>query len=288
MIEKAKKGAAESSALGYLSAIENQVAINAIDTSKVDIVDRIYEISEFQKLDEDYVTYYDEGIDKAIEDWKMMNEHFKYENLTFAFHHLNSLLELKKEYKTYEYIIKNSDSNVMDSERMYISVSSGNKITKFKRNSSSEGIVSIVLPKTNDYDVKISFQNYEISKTNTITTTQNLISNEIILDDKKKQYSIEYYFHLIKDGVKQDFKSKNVVIYSKNTGEYFVRTTSDTYGHISAQLSYGETYYVEVFDGNDYLISVNNENMDGNISNEFMYNEIDGSYFPGDVYISTK
>ena len=45
VIEKAKKGAAESSALGYLSAVENQVAINAVDTSKENIVDGNYEVS---------------------------------------------------------------------------------------------------------------------------------------------------------------------------------------------------------------------------------------------------
>jgi len=45
VIEKAKKGAAESSALGYLSAVENQVAINAVDTNKEDIVDGDYEVS---------------------------------------------------------------------------------------------------------------------------------------------------------------------------------------------------------------------------------------------------
>ena len=45
VIEKAKKGAAESSALGYLSAVESQVAINAVDTSKEDIVDGEYEVS---------------------------------------------------------------------------------------------------------------------------------------------------------------------------------------------------------------------------------------------------
>ena len=46
VIEKAEKGAAKSSALGYLSAVETQVAINAIDTSKEDIVDGNYEVSE--------------------------------------------------------------------------------------------------------------------------------------------------------------------------------------------------------------------------------------------------
>ena len=48
VIEKAKKGAAESSALGYLSAVENQVAINAVDTSKEDIVDGEYEVSALE------------------------------------------------------------------------------------------------------------------------------------------------------------------------------------------------------------------------------------------------
>jgi len=46
VIEKAKKGAAESSALGYLNAVESQVAINAVDTSKEDIVDGKYEVSQ--------------------------------------------------------------------------------------------------------------------------------------------------------------------------------------------------------------------------------------------------
>jgi len=45
VIEKAKKGAAESSAIGYINAVENQVAINAVDTSKEDIVDGDYEVS---------------------------------------------------------------------------------------------------------------------------------------------------------------------------------------------------------------------------------------------------
>ena len=252
------------------------------------MTDKINNIAEFQKLDEDYVTYYDEGIDKAIEDWKIMDEHFKYNNLTFAFHHLNSLLELKKGYKTYKYTIKDSNSNIMVSERIYLTLKSNNEVINFKTNSNSQGIVSIVLPKGNNYDVQPSLQNYEISNINNISTTQNVIENEIILGNKKQKYTIELYFHLIDSGVTKDFKNKKVVIYSKDIGEIFIRTTSEIYGHMAVDLSYGETYYIDIFDDNDYLISFNNENITGNISNEFKYNKSDGPYFAGDVYISSK
>jgi len=46
VIETAKKGAAKSSALGYLNAVENQAVINSVDTSKEDIIDGIYYISD--------------------------------------------------------------------------------------------------------------------------------------------------------------------------------------------------------------------------------------------------
>jgi len=46
IIEKAKKGAAEASAIGYIKAVENQVAINAVDTNKEDIVDGVYQVAE--------------------------------------------------------------------------------------------------------------------------------------------------------------------------------------------------------------------------------------------------
>ena len=46
VIEKAKKGAAESSALGYIDAVEKQIAINALDSSKTNIVDAVYETDD--------------------------------------------------------------------------------------------------------------------------------------------------------------------------------------------------------------------------------------------------
>ena len=45
VIEKAKKGGAESSALGYLDAVEKTVATNMLDTNKTNIEDGVYEIS---------------------------------------------------------------------------------------------------------------------------------------------------------------------------------------------------------------------------------------------------
>lgn len=43
VIETAKKGAAESSALGYIDAVEKQVMINQLDSSKTQIVDGVYD-----------------------------------------------------------------------------------------------------------------------------------------------------------------------------------------------------------------------------------------------------
>ena len=45
IIEKAKKGGAESSALGYLDAVEKTIAINMLDTNKTNIEDGVYEVS---------------------------------------------------------------------------------------------------------------------------------------------------------------------------------------------------------------------------------------------------
>ena len=45
IIEKAKQGGAESSALGYLDAVEKTVATNMLDTNKTNIEDGVYEIS---------------------------------------------------------------------------------------------------------------------------------------------------------------------------------------------------------------------------------------------------
>ena len=45
VIEKAKKGGAESSALGYIDAVEKTVATNMLDTNKTNIEDGVYEVS---------------------------------------------------------------------------------------------------------------------------------------------------------------------------------------------------------------------------------------------------
>ena len=46
VIEKARKGSAESSALGYIDAVEKQIAINVLDSSKTNIVDAVYETDD--------------------------------------------------------------------------------------------------------------------------------------------------------------------------------------------------------------------------------------------------
>ena len=45
IIEKAKKGGAESSALGFIDAVEKTVATNMLDTNKTNIEDGIYEVN---------------------------------------------------------------------------------------------------------------------------------------------------------------------------------------------------------------------------------------------------
>ncbi len=50
VIEKAKKGAAESSALGYIDAIEKQVMINEVDTNAAKFKDRAYLVEELKNL----------------------------------------------------------------------------------------------------------------------------------------------------------------------------------------------------------------------------------------------
>ena len=50
VIEKAKKGAAESSALGYIDAIEKQVMINEMDNTATKITDKTYSVSDLKTL----------------------------------------------------------------------------------------------------------------------------------------------------------------------------------------------------------------------------------------------
>ena len=50
VIEKAKKGAAESSALGYIDAVEKQVMINEVDTTAAKFKDRAYSVEELNNL----------------------------------------------------------------------------------------------------------------------------------------------------------------------------------------------------------------------------------------------
>ncbi len=50
VIEKARKGAAESSALGYIDAIEKQVMINEVDTHAAKFKDRAYSVEELKNL----------------------------------------------------------------------------------------------------------------------------------------------------------------------------------------------------------------------------------------------
>ena len=46
VIEKSRKGAANSSALGYIDALEKQIAINEMDTDKTSISDGTYHVGE--------------------------------------------------------------------------------------------------------------------------------------------------------------------------------------------------------------------------------------------------
>ena len=48
IIEKAKKGGAESSALGYIDAVEKTIATNMLDTNKTNIKDGVYEVSKLK------------------------------------------------------------------------------------------------------------------------------------------------------------------------------------------------------------------------------------------------
>ena len=50
VIETAKKGAAESSALGYIDAVEKQIMMNQLDSTKTNIVDRTYSVEELTEL----------------------------------------------------------------------------------------------------------------------------------------------------------------------------------------------------------------------------------------------
>ncbi len=51
VIEKARRGAAEQSALGYIDALEMQVSLNSLDLEKEDIKDGVYTVSQLKKLE---------------------------------------------------------------------------------------------------------------------------------------------------------------------------------------------------------------------------------------------
>ena len=49
VIEQAKESSAESSALGYIDAVEKTISINMLDSTKEDILDGVYEIKDLSK-----------------------------------------------------------------------------------------------------------------------------------------------------------------------------------------------------------------------------------------------
>ena len=51
VIEKARRGAAEQSALGYIDAVEMQVSLNSLDLEKKDIKDGVYTVSQLKELE---------------------------------------------------------------------------------------------------------------------------------------------------------------------------------------------------------------------------------------------
>ncbi len=51
VIEKARRGAAEQSALGYVDAVEMQVSLNSLDLEKKDIKDGVYIVRELRELE---------------------------------------------------------------------------------------------------------------------------------------------------------------------------------------------------------------------------------------------
>lgn len=263
-----------------IDGISKEVELAKKYGKKIDV------ISEFQNLGDNNLSYYNDGIDKALEDWKIINDNYNYSKMSFSFHYLNTLLELRKKYKTYEYIVKDSKSNIVSEQKMYVKVISNNKVTNFKKLTNSNGIVSVELPSSDEYNIEVSFQNYEVASNNQVSNTEKLSKNNIVLGNIKDKYTIEYYFKLIENGTKQDFKSKDIILYSKDTGETFARKTSSDYGYISLLLNYDETYYIKVYGDNNYIINVGSEIFDeSTVNNTFTYKKEDGNYFPGDVYL---
>ena len=50
VVEEAREKSAKSSALGYIDAVEKQVAVNELDTSKTKIIDKTYTVEELTDL----------------------------------------------------------------------------------------------------------------------------------------------------------------------------------------------------------------------------------------------
>ena len=71
VIEKAKKGAAESSALGYVDAVEKTIAINAIDSNKTPIVDDSYTTDDLKTYG---VTVKGEGPEDNSNSWVLIEK----------------------------------------------------------------------------------------------------------------------------------------------------------------------------------------------------------------------
>lgn len=51
VIEKSKKGAAKSSALGYIDAVEKTIAVNMLDSNKTNIVDNVYQTVDLEQAE---------------------------------------------------------------------------------------------------------------------------------------------------------------------------------------------------------------------------------------------
>lgn len=111
-------------------------------------------ISDFSyRSDETYLTYYSAGVLKAHDDWKAIQTNAEGVDLTFAYQHLEPLLEIQKGYKKYKIQVTDSTGNIMSNEKMVVEVTNQDKVSDYAKYTSNEGIISLVIPDTYAYEI---------------------------------------------------------------------------------------------------------------------------------------
>ena len=241
-------------------------------------------ISEFSYIsgEEKYLSYYEDGLLKAYEDWKVIQGNAENVDVNFAYHDLEPLLEIQKNYKKYSMTVIDRNRNILSNDNITIKIMNGDKTSYYTEDARANGTISIAIP--SNYAYEIYSNDYLIGSVSTPIQNENEYEMTVQLAGTKGTYTIALYIKIWDEASSQytSLKSTAVTIRSVDTAVTYDRVTNSSDGYIVASLHYNETYTVDIKNGKSYELSFGSE---GSNNPTFLYQSTDGSNIVSTLYI---